>query len=181
MAADNRQLFFVYGIHLDPQWLASCCRAPEVVGVARLQDYQLAFRGHSGCWDGGNEVLIRQPGAGTWGVLLALDQADGHRLDTDHGTRLDGTGTYFHYPVTVLDLEGREHEALTYMLNQQSKEALPSQEQLARIVEGARVRGCPQAYVTALAGHPAVPAGYPVPRVSGHRNLLDLQPSECSY
>lgn len=176
----SKRLFFLYGIHLDPAWMAQCCRVTQVLGVASLPDYRLEFRGHTACWDGGQAVLVRHPGSVSWGVVVALDAADTHRLDTDHGVRLDGTGIYFHYPADVVDLAGREHSTLMYMLNHLGKVALPSQEYLQRMIKGARMHGLPEAWIESLAGQMAAPASYPVPRISPHSSLLDLQPNDCS-
>ena len=74
-----------------------------MVATARLADHRLGFYGYSPIWDGGLETVLPAPGREVWGVVYALSFSDADSLDTWQGVRLNGTGTYFHYPAEVTD------------------------------------------------------------------------------
>ena len=140
--------------------------------VAQLENYIMK-------WDGGEEALQPCPGAATWGVVYALDLLDGERLDQEFSVRLDGTGSYFHYPAEVVDRQGNAHSVLLYMRNSFGAARPPSGEYLQRLVAGGRQMGLPEDYLTALAAHPAVPAAYPVPKGGSLRHIINLEQSDC--
>ena len=78
--------------------------------------------------------------------------------------RLDGGGAYFHYPVQVVDVAGREHTAVLYKKDVLGQAVAPSSEYLAHIFAGARANGLPDPYVKHLENLQSVPARYPVPK-----------------
>lgn len=175
----GKGLYFIYGVHLQPEQLARCCQAPQALAVARLADFRLGFCGYSMRWDGGEEALLAEAGASTWGVVYALSAADAERLDLDQAVRLDGTGSYFHYPAEVVDRQGSIHSVLLYMRNNLAEKRAPSTEYLARIAAGGRAMGLPDDYVAELARRPALPAAYPVPKAGTLRNLFNLECCHC--
>lgn len=174
-----KRLHFIYGVHLDPKLLATHCYGAQALAVARLDDFQLDFCGYTMKWDGGEEALQPRPGAATWGVVYALDLLDGERLDQEFSVRLDGTGSYFHYPADVVDRQGQRHSVLLYMRNSFGSARPPSTEYLQRLVQGGRQMGLPEDYLATLAAHPAVPAAYPVPKGGTLRHIINLEQSDC--
>jgi len=160
----DHQLYFLYGSNANPKQIAARGGQAVRVGVARLADHRLAFFGHSGTWDSGEETLVESPGDDAWGVLYELTFGDAERLDGWQGVRLDGSGPYFHFPVEVEELGGHRHAALVYRKDSCREASLPSSELLSFIVEGALVQGLPPAYIARLRALESRRAAYPVPK-----------------
>src|SRR5512147_3071453 len=161
---DLSDLYFACGEDLDLASLRARTGGGEVVSIARLGGYRLAFFGHNPVWDSGVEALVADDGAETWGVLYRLRAIEWERLDTLVGAGLDGTGAHFHYPVEVETPAGEHCLACTYRKATRGQAQPPSREYLALLVEQASARGLPAGYVEALAAIPSTPARYAVPQ-----------------
>lgn len=168
----DRQYYFAYGSNMNPKQMAERCFAARVVCAACLPGYRLAFYGRNRVWDGGQETVVQTTGPGSgpdslpgvWGVLYELPFGDAASLDLWCSVRLDGGGAYFHYPVQVVDVAGREHTAVLYKKDVLGQAVAPSSEYLAHIFAGARANGLPDPYVKHLENLQSVPARYPVPK-----------------
>jgi len=156
-------LLFAYGANMNPAWLAERGIRAEALAVACLPDHRLSFHGYTKVWDGAEEAVISAPGHELWGVVYKLSGMDADRLDAAQGVRLNGTGTYFHSPAEVIAEDGAAHSVVLFHKAALRDARPPSAEYLAYIVEGAKARGLPAAYVEALGATPSVPAAYPVP------------------
>ncbi|WP_420131710.1 gamma-glutamylcyclotransferase family protein [Rhodopseudomonas sp.] len=156
-------LLFAYGATLNPDHIMVRLCRPKPVAVARLTDYALAFYGYSAVWDGGVETLVDQPGTEVWGVLYELSATELDRFDAWQGVKLDGGGSYFHYPVEVIDENGRALDALFHRKTEMGPPRSPSRDYLDFIIAGARARGLPATHIDALATIASVPPSYPVP------------------
>jgi len=160
----DHQLYFIYGSNMNPaQMAARCCKA-EVVAVARLADHRLAFFGHSGVWDSGEETVIRHAGDEVWGVVYRLSFADADALDTWQDVRLDGSGSHFLCPVDVTDTGGTHYQALIFKRDVCGEPQCPSEPYLAHLVAGAVAHGLPPDYLERLKGTESRKAVYHVPR-----------------
>ena len=173
------RLHFAYGVDMNPDQIRSCCSDPEVVAVACLKDYEVGFFGYSRTWDGGIESIVPALGSEVWGVVYRLSFADGESLDKEQDVRIDGTGLYFHYPVTVMDVSCKSYDVLLYKKDELGPPTLPSREYLSRILDGAAVRGLPDSYIEHLWNSKARLASYLVPRGQGFRSEL-LRNTACS-
>lgn len=160
----DHQVYFLYGSNANPKQAAVRGGRAERLGVARLADYRLAFFGHSGTWDSGEETLVESPGDEAWGVLYRMTLGDAEQFDAWQGARLDGSGPYFHLPVEVVGLDGRRHAALIYRKDSCREASLPSNELLAFIIEGALAQGLPPAYIARLRALESHRASHPVPK-----------------
>ena len=163
----NHRLYFAYGEDMHPDVIGERCAAPFAAGIGTLDGFRLDFHGHTARWDGGQETLVKDPRAKTWGVLYKLDFGDSELLDGTRDTRLDGTGVHYHLPVEVDMQDGSRVVALTYVLSQRGLYRFPSAEYVNLIAEAGRMRGFPRAYVERLQSQPCGPASYPVPKGSG--------------
>lgn len=160
---DVSELYFAYGPDMDPEVLRSRGGRPKAVAVARLADHKLAFFGRTPTWDSGMETVVKTPGEEAWGVLYDLGTAGWDNLDTWMDARLDGAGTYFHFPAEVVDLSGTTHRVRLYKKNMQGDPTLPSVEYLDLVVGGAGQQGLPLAYVDRLRRIMARKASFAVP------------------
>jgi len=157
-------LYFAYGADMDLPTLKSRAGEAEVVGIARLVGYRLAFFGHNPIWDSGLETIVTDPAAETWGVLYRLRPAEWERLDTCLGATLEGTGTYFHYPVEVATPQGEQYLVRTYRKSSHAQPSLPSSEYLAHLTASATAQGLPSDYRNAMQALPSIPAKCSVPK-----------------
>lgn len=173
------QVYFLYGSNAHPKQIAARCGRAERLGAARLADHRLAFFGHSGVWDSGEETVTESPGDEVWGVLCRLLTADADELDAWQGVRADGSGPYFLSPVTVRTADGADIAALVYRKDFCGEPALPSQELLNYLVEGAVTQALPIAFVERLRGLTSQAARYPVPKCASSA-LLRLSCQGCN-
>ena len=148
---------------MHPAQIAERCSRPVVAALAFLADHALGFFGHSDIWDGAVETVVPAPGRRLWGVVYELTFMDAQRLDVWHDARLDGAGSYFHFPARVLDASGQARTALLYKKDVLGEPLPPSRENLEFIIQGARERTLPGEYVEELMRLESRPAGYPVP------------------
>lgn len=163
----NRQYLFAYATNMHPAQVGERCSRPVCLGPAVLSGHELGFFGRTETWDGGMATAVPAPGKQLWGVVYELSYGDAQRLDVWADARLDGAGSYFHFPATVRGLDGATYSLLLYKKEIMGAPAMPSREMLAFIVEAARLRGLPEEYIQALSRRPSRPADYQVPMRGG--------------
>jgi len=156
--------YFAYGSNMSKEQISARCAKPKVIAVARLADYRLAFFGYSATWDGGEETVIPAPGRDVWGVVYQLSSSDRDRLDDAQDARLDGSGSYFHFPANVTGQDGKVYPVLLFKKDSLGSSQKPSQEYLNFIVEGAVSNGLAGDYVETLRTMESKKAAYVVPR-----------------
>ncbi len=174
--------YFSYGPNMSSARMKERSSSARMVTVARLADYRIAFFGHSRRWDGAQATVIREPGPGVWGVVYELACTDLERLDAWQDVRMDGTGTYFHYPVRVKGEDGLVYTALMYEKDTLGKPEKPSTPYLDFIVQGAREKHLPAEYIRELQAIKSRQPGVPVPRprMFNPESLLAWDCSSCS-
>ncbi len=177
----RRQYLFAYGSDMFEAQIRQRCSKPVMVVTACLAGHSLGFFGHSEVWDGAVETVVPAPGRKLWGVIYELTFMDAQRLDVWHDARLDGAGSFFHYPARVVDAAGQAHTVLLYKKDILGMPLQPSREYLDVIIQGALERGLPEAYIEELRGIQAQNASYAVPlRSDFHREIRVVAScSEC--
>lgn len=165
--SSNRQYLFAYATNMHPEQMAERCSRPNCLGPAWLADHELGFFGHTDAWDGGMATAVFAPGKILWGVVYELSYGDAQRLDVWADARLDGAGTYFHYPARVTDLSGASLSLLLYKKEIMGEPVPPSREMLGFIAEAARLRGLPESYAAGIEALPSRAADYAVPMRGG--------------
>lgn len=161
--------YFAYGSNMNLAQMQQRCSNPKVLGIARLPGHRVEFYGYSAIWDGAQETVIPDPGSEVWGVLYELQFFDCEQLDEYVDARFDGTGPYFHYPLDVIDIEGRSIDAVIYKKDKCGEETSPSTEYLTFILQGAKEQGLPEEYISLLHNKIIKPATYAVPVVRKSR------------
>jgi len=157
-------LYFAYAANMHPEQMRQRCGVKQPLRIARLDDYRLAFHGYCAAWDSAHATVAPSPGAAVWGVLYPLKDVDWERLDNAQDARMDGSGAYFHYPVEVLDSEGRTHRARMYKFDVAGPATAPSAEFLDYLIAAAELRQLPADYLARLRSIAGKPAKYAVPR-----------------
>jgi hypothetical protein len=164
---------------MNLQQIRSRCSRPVALAVARLANHRLAFYGHTNIWDGAMETVEPEPCHEVWGVIFRLSRLDWERLDEWQGARLDGAGQYFHFPLTVADLDGQEHSVRLYKKDVQGEPRDPSREYLEHIVRGATENGLPAHYIEALLKRKSNKASYNVP-MRANSDLAEFAGISCT-
>jgi hypothetical protein len=162
-AEEISDLYFAYGSNMNLQQIQLRCSRPQAVSAARLDGYELAFFGYTEAWDGAMETVEPKRGGTVWGVLFSLSRLNWERLDLWQDARMDGGGMYFHFPVTVTDVNGITHKVRLYKKDVLGEPLPPSCEYLDFIAQGAEQHHLPADYIAALRQRPAVRASYAVP------------------
>ncbi|HTA05399.1 MAG TPA: gamma-glutamylcyclotransferase family protein, partial [Solirubrobacteraceae bacterium] len=129
--------------------MARACPGHRFLGVAELRDHRLAFTRRSLRTGTGVADVLLEPGASVWGALYELDDADLVALDEKEGSGW----AYQRKAVRLSDEDGRsEHDAFAYVVIEPELDHVPpSREYLQALLDGARERGLPLAYIDALA------------------------------
>jgi len=177
----NREtvLHFAYGADMNPRQIAERCSWAKVVAVARLPDHALSFHGHSEAWDGGEEAVVPTPGQDLYGVVYRLSLSDADSLDAAQGVRLNGTGSYFHFPAEVISGDGSHLSVVLHKKDRLGAFRAPSKDYLDFIIAGAVSHSLPSAYIDLLRATETRAAGYPVPRRAAE-HLRILATSSCA-
>lgn len=169
--------YFAYGSNMNDLQIRKRCSTPKVVAIARLPDYRLGFFGYSTIWDGAQETVVGDRGHDVWGVVYELSHPDSERLDAWQDVRMDGTGSYFHYPARVGGVDGRTYTVLFYKKDILGEPKKPSKPYLDFIISGAEQKQLPAGYIRELRTVESKPASYPVPKRRAY-NPEDL-PGDC--
>jgi len=173
-------LYFFYGANMNIENICTHCRNTKPVAIARLRDHRLAFFGHSEKWDGGEETVVRQPGEDVFGVIYRLSFSDSDRLDAYQGVRLNGTGSYFHFPAEVIGEDGNIYSVLLYKKTILMEPQKPSMEYLAHIISGAVSHTLPPSYIDRLRAIETMAVGYRVP-LQDNVDVLSMSSHSCHF
>ncbi len=145
--------YFAYGRNMGTRTMELACPGHRCLGAAELRDHRLAFTRRSLRTGTGVADVIAAPGASVWGALYALDPAQLAAIDEKEGAGW----AYERRAVRVTAADGGELEAFAYaVIAPDAEHVQPSPEYLQALLDGARERGLPEAYVAALG---AVAAG----------------------
>ncbi|MCP4384985.1 MAG: gamma-glutamylcyclotransferase [Hyphomicrobiales bacterium] len=146
-------IYFAYGSNLDPaQWAERCPQSP-LIGVARLDQHRLHFPRRSPIRQ--CAVASVQPARGhtVWGALYrittrdlaALDQREGHFPD-----RHPAHSRYDRVTVSVMRMDAKQIEAVTYVANPSPDPGHPSTVYVTHLIDGAVHHRFPGDYIAML-------------------------------
>ena len=139
--------YFAYGSNMAPNVMARLCPEHRFLGIARLDDYRIAFTRRSVRTGTGVADIVAEPGSTVWGVLYEIREGDVAILD-----RKEGHGwAYVREPFTVRLESGGEQQAVAYTVrNKESSPVRPSRAYLSDVVNAARERALPPSYIRHL-------------------------------
>ena len=139
-------LYFAYGSNLLPEQMRERCPGSRLRFAASLPGYHLAFRGESSRWgQGGTATVIPRKEGLVPGLIFEMGPAD---VKTMHG--FEGHPTvYRDMSITVVDSEGREHPAYTYVKNGEGKINPPSMRYFHQIWHSYKRFGLNEAHLMA--------------------------------
>lgn len=102
----SRKEYFAYGSNLNFDQMAYRCPEATVVGTAKLDDYELAFRR-------GYLTILPKEGASVEGLIWSVTDHDESQLDC-----YEGYPTFYDKEtLTVTDADGALHEIMVYTMN----------------------------------------------------------------
>lgn len=137
-----RQLYFAYASNMEPRRFRRLCPGGTLVGPARLPGHRLAFSRYSRPRRGGSADVVPDPGSDVWGVLYEVEETDLAAMDRNENV----PAAYHRQDVTVVDEQGQERPAITYVANR-TGEFLPHPDYLRTIIRGAEAHGLPDEYI----------------------------------
>ena len=125
-------LYFAYASNLNRKQMAERAPGSKPKFIATLPNFKLVFARESSRGKGGVATIRPQKGEKVMGAVYEISESDLKRLD-----RYEGYPTvYDRRKVMVFTETNDAIEATTYIMNDQSQEALPSPEYLAIIRQG---------------------------------------------
>lgn len=140
-------LYFAYGRNMGTRAMELACPGHRCIGAAELRDHRLAFTRRSLRTGTGVADVLAAPGASVWGALYALDAGQLAAIDEKEGNGW----AYERRPVRVIAAGGELLEAFAYaVIAPDAEHVQPSREYLQALLDGARERGLPEAYLAAL-------------------------------
>ena len=102
----SRKEYFAYGSNLNFEQMAYRCPEAAVVGIAKLDGYELAFRR-------GYLTILPKEDASVEGLIWSITDHDESQLDC-----YEGYPTFYDKEtVTVTDADGTPHEIMVYTMN----------------------------------------------------------------
>lgn len=102
----SRKEYFAYGSNLNFEQMAYRCPEATVVGTAKLDGYELAFRR-------GYLTILPKEGASVEGLIWSVTDHDESQLDC-----YEGYPTFYDKEtLTVTDADGAPHEIMVYTMN----------------------------------------------------------------
>jgi gamma-glutamylcyclotransferase (GGCT)/AIG2-like uncharacterized protein YtfP len=140
---------FVYASLLSQCEVDKHCATARFESLAWLADRRVAFTKPARRWGGHSADVIAAPGERVWGVIYAVGEHDLDALDAREGV----PDHYRRIAVEVITA-GAGERTTTWMFEaadaMRRAEAAPSADYLAAIISGARERGLPADYISAL-------------------------------
>lgn len=142
--------YFAYGSNLDPAQMAERCPSAAFRYRALLPDHALAFTRWSTRRRCGVADVVPSPGGHVWGVVYAMSEADGRRLDGFEGYVPGRAGNWYARVERTVAIEGdptRPHPAATYEVVERAPEPFaPDRAYLGHLLRGAAHWGLPDGY-----------------------------------
>lgn len=149
--------YFAYGSNMNPEQIRERCPGHRVIGLARLDDFELSFPLYSNRWNSGVASVQMHHGGAVWGVLYELDDDDMAALDRFEGFQGPGDqhNVYDREPVNVELVRPddgsfpRRVRAHVYVARP-SNASPPTRAYLDVVLSGARHHALPEDYVEDL-------------------------------
>jgi gamma-glutamylcyclotransferase len=144
-------LYFAYGSNMAEQVMDRLCPGHRFLGAAELAGHRLAFTRRSIRTGSGVADIVRAEGQSVWGALYELDDTQLAPIDEK-----EGNGWAYERRQVRVRLAGDERELQAHayaVIAPQDAEIRPSVKYLQGLLDAARERALPAAYVAELAAH----------------------------
>jgi len=128
-------LYFSYGSFLDSETLKKHAPNAKYMKRAVLLDFEVQFNFLSKTYGGGVTGVEPAPGEKALGVIYEVSPDELKKLDIVEGVPM---GIYYRQTVTVIDENGKEHQAETYRTSDPKGPFTPTKRYLGLMIKGAK-------------------------------------------
>lgn len=140
--------YFAYGSNMSIRRLLERCSTANFLGIAKIENYKLAFNKKSSLDKSGKANIIEtdNPSDIVWGVIFEIEESQKTQLDEAEG---NGYG-YDDHTIKVIDSKGQEHECIVYIATEAKyidNSLTPMDWYLEHCLIGARENGLPEDYI----------------------------------
>ena len=129
----NKKIYLAYGSNLNLEQMAYRCPTAKVLGSAKLNGYQLLFRGANA---GAVATIERQKGSSVPVLLWEITPADEAALD-----RYEGFPAFYRKETVKVRYGGKLTEVMVYIMNEGRPMGLPSRYYYDTILKGYETAG----------------------------------------
>lgn len=139
--------YFAYGSNMSAPVMDLACATHRFIGAARLPGHRLTFSRRSVRTGTGVADIVPDPQTDVWGALYELERDQLGLLDAK-----EGRGSWYeHQDVVVHTPNGSSRPAMAYaVIRKEPAEICPSLAYIRGLIDGARERSLPAAYVASL-------------------------------
>jgi len=126
-------IYFAYGSNLSGDVIGSLPGVHQTIGLARLDNFRLAFTRWSSRWKAGVADIVEAPGMCLWGILYNIDEEASLALDSKEGLE----SAYMRININVCLPDGGFMSAYTYtVIAKSTEEIAPNNEYLNTMIQG---------------------------------------------
>ena len=122
------KLYLAYGSNINLEQMAVRCPTAEVVGKTALNNHRLTFRGS---FNHGVATVEREKGSAVPVLIWRIHPSDEAALD-----RYEGFPHLYHKETRIVELAGKRHRAMIYIMNRQYPPAIPTPNYYQTIMDG---------------------------------------------
>lgn len=124
------KLYIAYGSNLNLVQMAARCPSATILGVGRLNNWELLYRGREG---NAHATIARKKGSSVPVLVWSIQPMDEYRLD-----RYEGYPRYYFKQNVMVDINGQKKKAMVYIMDLHQRAARPSQSYVETIRQGYR-------------------------------------------
>ena len=129
----NRKIYLAYGSNLHLGQMAHRCPDAKPLGATTLPNHQLLFRGAT---RGAYATVEPKEGCSVPALLWSISTRDELYLDY-----YEGYPNFYRKEMVTVDLNGKQVEAMVYIMNDGRPLGCPSSDYYNTILEGYRANG----------------------------------------
>ena len=129
----NKQLYIAYGSNINLEQMAFRCPHSKVVGISKIKDHELEFRGVA--------TIVPKENASVLVLIWELDERDLPTLN-----RYEGYPRLYRQEKMPFELNGQSYKGMAYLMNR-GEISPPSQQYYNTILQGYRENGLDESYL----------------------------------
>lgn len=124
----SKRLYVAYGSNLNIRQMKYRCPGAKLYGTGEIKNYELQFKGHS---DSAFATIVPKEGASVPVAVWEISKQNEQALD-----RYEGYPSHYFKQDVPVQLDGKEVEAMVYIMNLKMNFGLPSPYYYGTVYEG---------------------------------------------
>lgn len=124
----KKRLYVAYGSNLNMRQMKYRCPTAKLYGTGRIENYELQFKGHP---VNAYATIAPKAGASVPVAVWEIRPMDEYALD-----RYEGYPSHYFKQNVPVQLDGKEVDAMVYIMNPRMQFGLPSREYYQTVHEG---------------------------------------------